>query len=238
MIFTSRQIRFHDALVALEALSPYNRDDPHPYMVEYHQGLLAAILECAESEAEFRQAERYGVLGIETARSKLHSEAGERSNELAIRTLKRLVETSDSLVEVSGDYPKVKISREDEDISEFIDGWKRELAQVDIKTSDIEKLNAVFNDGLDALLSGQMSEISTYLRDQANRLLEARSSETRGSESNIPVWKLIALAAALGVTLAYFMHCRWRWYGRVCSYNTKRYYAALIAIGLGVTGYC
>jgi hypothetical protein len=79
--------------------------------------------------------------------------------------------------------------------------WLEALGDLDMKPSDAEKLNVVMEECCAAAETG-LKSLGRHIAKQFDELERLRKTPTRGTESNWPYWKLVAVAIWLGFTVA------------------------------------
>lgn len=105
------------------------------------------------------------------------------------------------------------------------------LASSDLKASDISKLDAVFTEVESTFARGEKA-VGALLRSKLDELDKLRRSPDRGNRENIPLWKLVLIAAYLIVSLTYVVRCLIQ---DRCSKNEKAFFyltAAILGISL------
>lgn len=81
------------------------------------------------------------------------------------------------------------------------------LAESPLKVTDVSKLIGAFDKVVArAAIEGELGVI-TFMRDKLIELKEVRLSSTRGTEDNIPVWKLIAAIVIFGFPVYKSLRC-------------------------------
>lgn len=109
------------------------------------------------------------------------------------------------------------------------------LGELNIKASDARKTAEAISPILDLASKGDAAALYREIADRAVQLQKLRSSEDRGTKENIPVWKIVAIAVAVGIWIWALFKCRW--WGS-CSLKEGLAYAIVFWISALIAKYC
>jgi hypothetical protein len=126
---------------------------------------------------------------------------------------------------------KVSLTHVKERLQEAYQSYTIYLGNSELKATDINKLDAVFKEVESAFAKGE-KEVGALLRHKLEELDKLRRSPDRGNRENIPLWKLVLIAAYLIVSLTYVVRCIVQ---DRCSRNEKAFFyltAAILGISL------
>jgi hypothetical protein len=88
---------------------------------------------------------------------------------------------------------------------------------------------------LDLAAKGDVAALYKEVADRAVQLQKLRSSEDRGMQENIPVWKIAAIAVAVGIWIWALFKCKW--WGS-CSLKEGLAYFIVFWISVLIARYC
>jgi hypothetical protein len=89
------------------------------------------------------------------------------------------------------------------------------VSNLEIKSSDAKKLMDALDEIIVAVNNNGEQGFLNFLTSKTADLEQLRQSPTRGTEDNIPVWKLVAIAVFLGLGIYGIIRCIVR--GRNCG---------------------
>lgn len=191
---------------------------------------ISALSCFIESELNFRQAERYAVVRLLPERTKSLNAQGNVANERGLSALAKTLESFDAL---SSDIGNLKHDKLKKKMSQYQDEFRLYLAETEMKTKDVEKIDDVLRECFSALNDGGIVGLAERLQKAAKDLDEMRRRPDRGAIDNIPLWKIGGLIIILGVGIIALIHCGI--FG--CSIDTRNsYIAALITTALVTLG--
>jgi len=216
-------------------------------LLEFTEALTHAVSSFGVSELYARQGERHRALGNQSDSGEHPAEErgghyedhydghwwrkSRRYNDKGLRTLSYARDTLRQFREDLSNYPTEEYVL-GSDVDQFQDNLRENLADLDLKPSDVEKIDEVFGQGLEVVRSQGAAGLPDYFEEQVSYLERLRRQRDRGAVENIPVWKVAAIAVAVGVWVWALFRCRW--WGS-CSlkeglaYFTVFWIAALIA---------
>lgn len=165
---------------------------------------IMSLLHFGEGELNFRKGERFKELKLSPQIVAYSNEQLKEWNERGITALDRSIESIEEFIK-SGILGKEPVAEK-----EFKDMRLRVaevLAETPLKSSDVSKLISAFDEVVSkAAKNGELGVI-TFMRDKLVELKKVRLSPSRGTEDNIPVWKLIAAIIAFGFPVYKALRC-------------------------------
>lgn len=189
-----------------------------------------AMLHFGEAELNFRTGERFGALGLSEDVINYSNEQLTEWNNRGIKVLDRAIAAFEEFINTH-EFSSEPIPSEDFNDEQL--RIKEVLGQAHLKVSDVVKLNTAFEEMVSqAAENGELGVIN-YMKGKLNELKDVRLSPSRGTEDNIPVWKLISAALLFGFLGYKFIRCRLR--GRCCRTNfTENLIIGILAIALAL----
>ncbi len=189
-----------------------------------------AILHFGEAELNFRTGERFSALGLSGNIVKYSNEQLTEWNDRGVKMLDRAIAAFDEFINTH-EFSSKPISRGDFNDEQL--RIKEALAQSHLKVSDVVKLNNAFEEMVvQAAESGELGVIN-YMRGKLDALKKVRLSPSRGTEENIPIWKLISAALLFGFLGYKFIRCKVR--KRCCRTNfTENLIIGILTIALSL----
>lgn len=173
---------------------------------------VTSLLHFGEGELNFRKGERFDKLKLSPPLVPYFNEQLEAWNNRGISIIDTAIETIREFVETGS------LSRESVNVEEFRDMRLRiseVLAESPLKASDTLKLINAFDEVVSkASTSGEFGFIS-FMQEKLVELKEVRQSPSRGTEDNIPVWKLIGAIVIFGFPVFKALRCILR--NRCCN---------------------
>jgi hypothetical protein len=169
----------------------------------YYSSVMS-ILHFGEGELNFRKGERYKVLNLSPQITTFSNEQLKLWNSRGIETLDRSIKTIEKFMasNVLSDKPVPENSFKD-----LQNRVADMLSESQLKPSDVLKLMGALNEVIkQATLKGELGVI-TYMRDKLVSLKAVRLSPSRGTEDNIPVWKLIGAIVLFGFPVYKSLRC-------------------------------
>lgn len=210
-------------------------DDRHGTgLLEFTDALVQAIACFGTSELYARQAERGSALDVHASRVMFSSKMSARCNEKGIKTLSYAREALKHFRKDLSSFP-IDTKLNDSDINIAQQEIREALADLEIKESDVIKIDKVFTVGFELVRSQGVSSLPEYLESQISNLERIRRQPDRGAIENIPVWKLAAIAIAVGVWIWALFRCKW--WGS-CSSKEGLAYATVFWISALIARFC
>lgn len=148
-----------------------------------------SLLHFGESELNFRKGERFKTLKLSPKIVSYSNEQLKEWNKRGITALDRSITSIEEFIK-SGILGKEPVAEK-----EFKDMRLRiaeVLAETPLKSSDVLKLIQCFDEVVSKSAKNGELGVITFMRDKLVELKRVRLSLSRGTEDNIPVWKLIA----------------------------------------------
>jgi len=210
-------------------------DDRHGTgLMEFTEAFVQSISCFGISELNARQAERDKALALRDARLKSSIEASGYYNEKGIRLLSGARGALKQFREELASFPKdLKLSAAD--IKATHQEIRDAVAELEIKATDAEKINAVFTKGFELLSAKGALALPDYLEEHIADLERIRRQPDRGAVENIPVWKVAAIVVAFGVWIWTLFRCKW--WGS-CSLKEGLAYATIFWIAALISRFC
>lgn len=186
------------------------------------------------SELNYRQGERSDAAGLYEDRVSYYSEIGARFNVLGIDGLDQSLPYLDDFIN-SEVFPSTGSA-----FNVTLDDFKRDLLDlfidVEWKAADITIIMDVIDEVFDNIREQSASNLLDYIASKITDLKDARNSASRGSEENLPVWKVLGAAVLLGMATWAVYACYYRSKG--CTQKQKNKYNAVMVIALLTYGAC
>ncbi len=221
--FTKEQQRILDFMDASNRLKSFVQNHENDLLLETFNGLQDAVILFGKCEMAIQRSQRLD----DTEEAAGLMKRGMSYNRRGMASLEAAIESIQGFQEDTGGYDEVELSTRDEDIAYLREEATYQLAQLYTKPRDVERLTETFQNALNAVVEDGIEGLGAFTEENMQRLLELRGSESRGTEENIPVWKIVAVAAFFGITLWTLMKCKWRWYGRRCTWKEDLIYALI-----------
>lgn len=209
-------------------------DDGHGKgLLDLTDALLQAIASFGVSELYARIAERCKALGIKDSRYQLALENSVYNNKKGLRNLSYAQNAFKQFRKDLGTYPK------DTNLSEDLDILQRELrdglVDLEIKASDVIKIDNAIKECFDTVRPKGIEGLADYIKMKLSELENIRKKDDRGAIENIPVWKIAAVAVALGVWVWGLFRCKW--WGS-CSWKEGLSYAVIFYVAALIRKFC
>jgi len=112
-------------------------------------------------------------------------------------------------------------------LDNFVNDFLDIVTLGEMKPADVEKINTVLQTCVEIAKKGGDKEVLNYAQMKFAELIEVRRSTNRGAVDNIPVWKMVAIAAFLAI--AFFLVWRCLAKGKGCDVVER------LAKGMGKT---
>lgn len=124
-------------------------------------------------------------------------------------------------------------------ITEFSETLMSLLSDVEMKPSDISKLQSTVDKVINTALTKGGSGLLDGISDEMDKLMELRKRPDRGAVDNIALWKILAIAAFLGLAVIAVAHCLNRRNNRqACNDVTTGAIAVGMSIAVLVIYFC
>jgi hypothetical protein len=92
-------------------------------------------------------------------------------------------------------------------VDDFYDDLREALADLEVKASDVEKINNVIRSGIDQFRNKPPQGLGEYLAGKLKELAAVRKRPDWGAVDNVPLWKVAAIVVAVGVFIWAFFRC-------------------------------
>ena len=209
------------------------RDDHGDALAEFTSSFIVAVAAFGTCERHARIAERTGLLKCADARGKAAAEESARQNAKGLVALGYARRGLDAYRQQIPNLPTKAVPAAD--FESFLNDLRFALVDLDAKTSDTEKMYRAVSENLEQLRKGGAAALGNYLDTNLANLEKLRRQNDRGAVDNIPVWKVAAIAVAVGVWVWALFRCRW--WGS-CSRKEGLAYAVVIWLAGLIARFC
>lgn len=196
--------------------------------------LIDAVSWFGISEHYARQAERSALIK-DSARAKQCQLSLERHNQTGLHVLSRAQAHMESL---SSEFGKGRPSGKDKEaetmVTRPLEDLKTIIADFEIKPSDARKLGDAIDQVGKAFNEAGHGGVVKLVQTKISELREVRSRPDRGAVENIPIWKAIAIIAAIGIWVIGVIHCGWF----RCSVDWAKAYAIGFNVAAAIAYFC
>lgn len=170
------------------------RMDAYPEVQQFGQGLLESVLNFGECELLVELGDKEQSLEkLEGASARRKTDA----QEINEHGQERLRAARKALKEGTG--KGVKVDEADKRALRAAgQRFRRSLVKSPLKAKDARQIADLWDE---ASAIDSLDELSGYLARQAEALEQRRGSASRGTEQNIPIWKIAAAAAIVGIAV-------------------------------------
>lgn len=94
-----------------------------------------------------------------------------------------------------------------EKYNNFLAALKDDLADVDVKKEDAQIILDIFNEVVGVYQNSGENGLTNYIKLKLEELHNYRSSDNKGRVSNLPWWKIVAIAALIGIAIFVVVRC-------------------------------
>lgn len=192
---------------AMSYLPALDVDPDLTLLSQTYFGFVQSILNFGEAELNFRTGERFSVLGLSqdvvnysNQQLALWNSRGLATLENAIQTLTEFISTSDPISE----------SVDPSEFEDFRLRVKEMLAQTTLKVSDVQKINDAFEQVVSRATESGEAGVLNLMLEKLNELKTLRNSPSRGTEDNLPIWKIATIVAIFALPLFKVLRCLFR----------------------------
>lgn len=210
-------------------------DDRHSAsLLEFTDSVILAIAEFGTAELHARHAERMKTLKL--ARPRAQASAAQqvaRHQKKGFALIACGRKALDAFRRELADFPTDLVAARE--IDALGQDLRESLVDVELKASDVEKVDKVIGACLDEIRAKGAAALPGYLGKHLAELERLRKGADRGAVDNIPVWKVAAIAVAVGVFVWALFRCRW--WGS-CSLKEGLAYAVVFWIAALIARYC
>ncbi|TAE90264.1 MAG: hypothetical protein EAY81_00995, partial [Bacteroidetes bacterium] len=198
--------------------------DTKENLCEFFDAMEGAISSFMLSELNYRQSDRCVALNVypdyakhTVAEGKTYNESGINTLKLSLAPLKEAVNDKDVTLSIKPDKEFVT------QLKSTAVKLKQQIAYMEIKGSDAKELSAVVDELVEYFSKvTSEKEIFGFFEAKTKELIKVRSSKTRGADTNIAFWKLIAAGAIIGVGFLLIWKCTYSRWG--CSARERAIY--------------
>lgn len=203
-------------------------------LIALNNTLIDAVGWFGVSEHHARQAERFTL--IKDAPSAMHRTLLlKQHNETGLQVLSRARSQLEALaVEFGRARPAGKDKEIKARVARSLNDLKTIVADFEIKPGDAEKIVGFIDEVHESFREPGNSGVINLLQKKFAELEEVRSRPDRGAIDNIPVWKAIAIIAAIGIWVAGVIHCGFF----ECSVDWATAYAIGFNIAAAIASFC
>lgn len=207
-------------------------DDGHGRgILEFTESFIQSVASFGVSELYAREAERCIALKLSDTKADYSLERSKQYHEKGLRNIAYAKESLKQFKAELKEYPN-DLKLEKNDIADFMKEFNEELSNLEIKKSDVEKISKTVKESMNFIAKKGANALPDYLEDKIDELGKIRSQADRGAVDNIPVWKIAAIAVAVGIWIWALFRCKWWGSCRLkegLSYFILFWIAALIA---------
>lgn len=209
-------------------------DDKHgTALLDFTDSLILAVAAFGTAELHARHAERCQVLKLPAARARLASQQSAQHNNKGLILVAQGREALKVFRQELADFPKDAVgAKEFETMHQDL---REALVELEVKASDVEKIDKTIRACVDEVRAKGVAVLPDYLAEHLVELERLRKRNDRGSVENIPIWKVAAISAAVGVWVWALFRCRW--WGS-CSKKEGLGYFIAFWIGVLISRYC
>lgn len=214
----------------MAGLPPLMLDTEIVLVSQTYAATIQAILNFGEAELNFRKGERFETLGLSENVVAYSREQLTELNARGIAMLDKAIEAFDEFIN-SNEFSNEPVSGGAFDVEKL--KVKEILAQSHLKVSDVVKLNNALNEVLGVIANGGELGVINFIKAKLSEFKDVRLSPSRGTEENIPVWKIIAALILLGIMSYKVLRCIRR--NRCCRANmTENVIIGILAVALSL----
>lgn len=230
-MFASNENTLAHAFLNLDRafLDAVGGDEASPSFDDFADLLGAATLNFGLCELHDRRALRFESVGgqdfasAHKERSVAYQTRGLEILDRAIRLEKPMVRDFMQAEKPTGETGAIAVNRFREDFMSLI-------ADSELKPKDVGRIQELIDEAAKTVLSGE--NLGQWLSEQAKTLSEARRSEDRGNRDNLPWWKIVIIAAYVGLSVWKIWRCTVR---KRCRRGEKAAYeAAAVVLGISL----
>ena len=239
MILSREQAAAKEFLNTSRILGDMLVDDDTPEISAAYTNFIHAVASYGQQELFARQAERADTLDIHTQKQKHASkmsqwyrERGDRSIGYALDDLGRMLER--------GLSDKLEIDEDHKDVFEKLhEDLRFQSSELEIKPQDMTKLDNVFQEVIRETTLGGPRGLVTFMHKKLEELRYVRNQPNRGAVDNIPFWKVIAIAIAVGMAIWLAVRCVAAWIqGKRCNFLVTAGQAVVIVFATMMALFC
>lgn len=198
-----------------------------------YESFISSLNNFGTCELYAREAGRLGNLNIDPLRKQFCEEQIVKYNQMGLSDINKAINYLSGFINAYN--PSTEFVQSDE-----FDNSKISLMDVvsnmEMKPSDATKILNQYNAAFNACQSEGEAGILNFMLAKFTELRDVRNTDSRGTEENIPIWKVIAIAALIGYTIFVVIRCLVR--GRNCGQVVNRAERAGYTIAILVAIFC
>jgi hypothetical protein len=213
-------ISLNDSQMAVAHFMDASRDlrfiaeDTHfPELGAFADRFLAGVTGFGRTEMEFGRRNRVANLAsagfAPDALEGLHDVKWRLASNFNLQGV-QLLDGASRLVEGA---QRIRLPEHRPDLGDDVAALRRDLsfhlAELEIKPSDAVRIAEAAKPILDLASRGDVTALYKEVADRAVHLQKLRSTEDRGTQDNIPVWKVAAIVVAVGIWVWALFKCKW-----------------------------
>ena len=221
---------------ASAAVASLVRDEENIAFSRFYSAFEGALTFFIHSELMFRQADRCRALKVRPGVQSDAESAGERLNRRGIEMLTISQAMLASFGKGLGEEPVPDPTLQTK-LAEFRTEAREALADLELKASDVRELDGALSEAIAAAGPGKTSkDLVAFMTKKLKDLAALRATEGRGAETNIAIWKIVAAAILLVLSVWTVVKCyRTNW---GCSQKEQEIYGTVLAVALMTFGAC
>ncbi|MEA3494580.1 MAG: hypothetical protein U9R42_00935 [Bacteroidota bacterium] len=227
---------FQVSATVLRSVVEFEQENGQNEYIDFFDFYTGAISNFINSELNYRQGDRCAAVNMQTDLMNYSNSQGAVSNTNGIDFLTKGLESFNLFKEAQTELPDTTAEFL-EVVNQYRSELKEELLLQEMKGSDVTEIAEQIDIVLDSLQIGNSgADLLNLMSEKIQELIDTRNLPTRGAETNIAVWKLIAIAVMIGVGTWVIYKCYWS--RRGCSKKRKKTYNTILAIALITYGAC
>lgn len=204
-MFASLENRLaHEFIILDHAFqATFSGDEATPTLDRFTDLLGAATFQFGLCELHDRRAQRLGAIGEEEA-AKLHFAKSQNHQSRGLEHLDAMRKLAEEMATeiAKAEQPPARagqaaLDRFSRDVMSFI-------ADSELKPKDVGRIEELVKVALIAAIEGTLGDLFIQ---HAEELSEARRSEDRGNRDNLPWWKIVIIAAYIGLAVWKIWRC-------------------------------
>lgn len=204
-MFASLENRSAHEFIILEHAfqSTFSGDEATPTLDRFTDLLGAATFQFGLCELNDRRAQRMAATGETEAAALLIAKSQEHQTR-GLGHLDALRKLTDRMANEIAKAEQPDLRAGNAATAQFARDLMGFIADSELKPKDVVRIEELVNDALKAVAEG---ELGNLLMRRAEELSEARRAEDRGNRDNLPWWKIIIIAAYVGLAIWKIWRC-------------------------------
>lgn len=204
-------------------------DKASPSFDDFADLLGAATLNFGLCELHDRRALRFESVGGRDFAS-AHRERSAAFQKRGLDILDRAIRLEKQMAQEFEKAKKPEDAIGEAVLSRFHGDFMALVADSELKPKDVGRIADLIDEAVKALMSGE--NLGLWLSHQAKTLSDARRSEDRGNRDNLPWWKIVIIAAYVGLSVWKIWRCTVR--NRCRKGEKAAYEAAAVVLGISL----